>query len=307
MSTEIPARVGPYRIHGLLGRGGSSPVYQAADASGRAVVIRLLSPRLLDDPAGKARFERDAQALLAAPHPNLLQILATGTDGSRPYLVTELVPEGKSLAHLLRERRLSVDEALAVMKSVSRGLAHAHQRGLLHHHITPHAILLSPDLSTVKLTEFGFTRVESLGLTGTLSTGAITLGAFQYLAPEQLEGSGGPLDPRADLYSVGAVFFEMLTGRPPGGKFTLPSQSNGQVPAETDVIVLKCLARNPAERYGTALELVGDLGRLEEAQRGRLLSELREIKAAAPRRGLLIVGALLLLAALVAAGYFLAR
>ncbi len=286
-------------------------MYQAADAAGRAVVVRLLSPRLLDDPAGAARFERDAQALLAAPHPNLLQILATGTDGSqsylRPYLVTELVPEGKSLAHLLRERRLSVDEALAVTKSVARGLAHAHQRGLLHHHITPHAILLSPDLSTVKLTEFGFTRVESLGLTGTLSTGAITLGAFQYLAPEQLEGSGSPPDPRADLYSVGAVFFEMLTGRPPGGKFTLPSQSNGQVPAETDVIVLKCLERNPAERYGTALELMADLGDLEEAQRGRLLSELRDIKASAPRRGLLIAGVLLLLAALVAAGYFLAR
>ncbi len=283
-------------------------MFQGTDASGRAVVVRLLSPHLLDDPAGAARFESESRALIAAPHPHLLQILATGTDGSRLYLVTELVPEGKSLAHLLRERRLSVDEALAVMKSVSRGLAHAHQRGLLHHHITPHAILLSPDLSTVKLTEFGFTRVESLGLTGTLSTGAITLGAFQYLAPEQLEGTGTSPDNRTDLYSVGAVFFEMLTGRPPGGKFTLPSQSNAQVPAETDVIVLKCLARNPAERYATALELVGDLGHLEESQRGRLLSELREIKASSgPRRGLMIAGVLLLLTALVAAGYFLAQ
>ena len=220
--------------------------------------------------------------------------------------ITEIIPGGRSLADVLRERRLDVSEALPVMKGICRGLAQAHQSGSLHHHISPQAILVSPDLSMVKLTGFGAARTQ--GLTSTLSTGAFGLGAFNYLAPEQLEDSGVRPDHRADLYAVGAVFHEMLTGRPPsGGKFTLPSQANSQLPPETDVIVLKCLARNPSERYATALELLADLGRLEETQRVRLLSELREIKTAGPGRGLLVAGVLLLLIALAVAGYFLAR
>lgn len=305
---DTPTQIGPYRIAGLLGRGGSSPVYQAQDQAGRPVVVRLLSSHLQENPDAARRFEREAQALAAAPHPNLLQILGTGVEGSRPYLATELVPGAKSLAHVMRERRLNVPEAISVMKGLCRGIAHAHQQGVLHHHITPHAILVSPDLSTVKLTEFGFTRVESLGLTSTLSTGAITLGAFNYLAPEQLErGTGAPPDHRADVYGVGAVFHEMLTGKAPTGKFTLPSQANNQLLPETDVIVLKCLARNPTQRYATALELLADLGRLEETQRVRLLSELQQIKKAGPGRGLLVAGVLLLLVVLALAGYLLAR
>jgi serine/threonine protein kinase len=220
---------------------------------------------------------------------------------------TELIPEGRSLADVLRERRLGVSEALSVMKGICRGLAHSHQSGVLHHHLSPSTVLVSPDLSTVKLTGFGAARVDRLGTTGTLNTGAISLGAFNYLAPEQIESTGTPPDHRADLYAAGAVFQEMLTGRAPGGKFTLPSQANGQLPPETDVIVLKCLARNPAERYSTALQLLADLGRLEEAQKFRLLSELREIKASGPRRGLLVAGVVLLLAALVLVGFLLAR
>jgi serine/threonine protein kinase len=244
---------------------------------------------------------------MSAPHPSLLQILDTGTEGSRPYLVTEWV-QGVGLDNVLKERRLSVTEILAVMKAICRGLAHAHQHGVLHHHISPHAILVSPDLSTVKLTEFGFTRIESLGMTGTVSTGAISLGAFQYLAPEQVDSSASA-DHRADIYAVGAVFQEMLTGRPPGGKFSLPSQSNSELLPETDVIVLKCLARNPAERYATALELLADLGKLEEALRLRLLSQIRDVtqKAAGPNKGLLIAGIVALVIVLAAVGYFLAR
>ena len=307
MPTDLPTQIGPYRVTELLGRGGSSPVYKAVDPrSGRPVVVRLLSPHILENPAAAQRFERESRALMDSPHPSLLQILDTGTEGTRPYMVTELV-QAIGLDHLLKQRRLSVTEILAVMKGVCRGLAHAHQHGVLHHHISPHGILVSPDLSMVKLTEFGFTRIESLGLTGTLSTGAVTLGAFHYLAPEQVDGSGS--DHRADLYALGAVFQEMLTGRPPTGKFSLPSQSNSELLPETDVIVLKCLERNPAERYSTALELLGDLGKMEEALRLRLLTEIREVThaAAGPNKGLLIAGIVALLIVLAAVGWFLAR
>jgi serine/threonine protein kinase len=309
MTADLPSQIGPYRVTELLGRGGSSPVYKAVDPkSGRPVVVRLLSPHLIENAGAAARFERDTRALMSKPHPSLLQILDTGVEGTRPYLVTELV-EGVGLDNVLKERRLSVTEILTVMKGVCRGLAHAHQLGVLHHHISPHAILVAPDLSMAKLTEFGFTRVESLGLTGTLSTGAITLGAFQYLAPEQVD-SNATADHRADLYSVGAVFQEMLTGRPPTGKFSLPSQSNSELLPETDTIVLKCLARNPSERYTTALELLGDLGKLEEALNLRLLSQIRGVtqKAAGSKnKGLLIGGLVVLLIVLAVVGYLLAR
>lgn len=311
MAADLPSRIGPYRVTEILGRGGSSPVYRAEDpASGRAVAVRLLSPHLLENPAAAQRFERESRALAAAPHPNVAQVLATGTEGGRPYLATEYVP-GARLDQVLRERRLSVPEVLSVMKGICRGLAHVHQYGVLHHHLSPHAVLVSPDLSGVKLHEFGFTRLESLGLTGTLSTGAISLSSFHYLAPEQADSSGTPgmpPDHRADLYAAGVIFQEMITGRPPGGKFNLPSQSNSEALPETDVIVLKCLARNPAERYATAVDLLADLGRLEEALRVRLLSEIRGIqKAAGPKRGLIAAGVALLLIALFLVGYLLAR
>lgn len=308
MSLDLPSQIGPYRVTELLGRGGSSPVYKAVDPkSGRPVVVRLLSPHLIENKAASERFERESHALMSAPHPSLLQILHTGVEGTRPYLVTELI-QGVGLDNLLKERRLSVTEILTVMKGMCRGLAHAHQHGVVHHHISPHAVLVSPDLSLVKLTEFGFTRIESLGLTGTLSTGAVTLGAFHYLAPEQVD-SHAAADHRADLYAVGAVFQEMLTGRPPTGKFSLPSQSNSELLPETDTIVLRCLARNPAERYTTALELLGDLGQLEESLNLRLLSEIRGVtrKAAGSSKGLLIGGLVALLLVLALVGYLIGR
>jgi serine/threonine protein kinase len=307
MTADLPPQIGPYRVTELLGRGGSSPVYKAVDPkSGRPVVVRLLSPHLIENQGAAARFERESRALMSTPHPSLLQILATGVEGTRPYLVTEWI-QGIGLDNVLKERRLSVTEILTVMKGVCRGLAHAHQLGVVHHHISPHAILVSPDISTAKLTEFGFTRIESLGLTGTVSTGAITLGAFHYLAPEQVD-SNAKADHRADIYAVGAVFQEMLTGRPPTGKFSLPSQSNSELLPETDTIVLKCLARNPSERYATALELLGDLGKLEEALNLRLLSEIRGVtqKAAGGNKGLLIGGLVALLIVLAVVGYLIA-
>lgn len=312
MAAELPDQIGPYRVAELLGRGGSSPVYKAIDpASGRPVVVRLLSPHLRENPAAAQRFERESRALIASPHPNVVQVAATGTEGGRPYLVTEYLP-GQRLDQVLRERRLSVPEIVSVMKGICRGLAHVHENGVLHHHLSPHAVLVSPDLSAVKLNEFGFTRLESLGLTGTVSTGAISLSSFHYLAPEQADSpatSGTAPDHRADLYAAGVIFQEMITGRPPGGKFNLPSQSNSEALPETDVIVLKCLARNPSERYATAIDLLADLDRLEEALRVRLLSEIRGItqKAGGPGRGLIVAGLVVLLAVLVVVGYLLAR
>ncbi len=225
-------------------------------------------------------------------------------------MTKESMERMQPLDEVLKQRRLSVPEILAVMKGICRGLAEAHQRGVLHLHLSPQAIRVSPDFSQVELIGFGV-RSETLSLTSTLNTGALSLGAFHYLAPEQLEPRpGSPADHRADIYSAGAIFQELLTGRPPGGKFSLPSQSNSELLPETDVIVLKALDRDPSDRYATALDLLADLEHLEEALRVRLLSEIRGIThkaSSGPGRGLLIAVVGLLLAALAVAAYLFVR
>jgi len=306
---ETPSQIGPYRVTELLGRDGGATLFRAAEpARGRPVVVQLLSPRIAEEPALLARFQRDAGALAKAGHPNVLQVLASGEDGGRPYLVTETF-SGAPLDEVLRARRLNVAEAITVMRGIGRGLAHAHGRGVLHGHVWPHAVLVSPNLAEVKLTNFGFARAEALAMTGTLSTGSLNLGAFRYLAPEQTETRPGasPPDHRADLYSAGVVFYEMLTGRAPGERLALPSQLNSELPPETDVLVLKCLARKPTERYATAIDLLADLAKMEEASRLRLISELRGIAQAGSRRRPLFIAAAVLLVVIVVLIVFLLR
>lgn len=317
-SPDLPTSIGPYRVTELLGKAGQTVVYKAAEpARGRPVAVKLFPAALAQDSTTVERFHKELRAVApVSPHPNLVQILGTGQDGDRLYLAMELV-DGRSLDRVLRERRLTVPEAIAVLRGVCRGLAQAHEHGLLHRRLTPRNILVSGDFDTVKLSDVGASGFEvATNLTGTVSTGEINLGALYYLAPEQVEG-GQAGDHRTDLYSAGVIFHEMLTGRKPGPRFALPSQLNPQLPPETDVVVLKCLAKRPGERYATALDLLSDLEKLEERLRLRVVSEIRDISQAGSRllgterRGdqrpvLLWVGiALAVLAALAVAAYFI--
>ena len=300
-SETPPSQIGPYAVTAALGREAGATLYRATEPTrGRPVLVQLLSPRLAEEPQLLERFRRDAGALAAAPHPNILPILGSGVDAGRPYLATAEVA-ALPLDEVLKSRRLTVAEAVGVMKAICRGLAHAHERGVLHGHVWPHAVRVSHDLSDVKLTDFGFARAESLGMTGTLSTGALNLGAFRYLAPEQTESrAAAPPDHRADLYSAGVIFHEMLTGRAPGDRLALPSQLNSELPPETDVLVLKCLAKKPMERYASAIDLLNDLARLEEALRLRLLTELRGFARAGSRRRTLVIAGIVLVIAVLA-------
>ncbi len=305
MSTEIPGQIGPYRVQEQTGRESGATLLRAVDPSGRPVTVRLLPARLAEDAAAFQRFRTDAAALAKEGQANILRILGSGQHEGRPYLALESFA-GRPLAEVLRTRRLTTAEAFAVMKAVCRGLAHAHEHGVLHGHLWPQAVRVSADLSEVKLTDFAFSRLDALGMTGTVSTGALSLGAFHYLAPEMM--SDRPADHRADLYSAGALFQEMLTGRPPGERVGLPSQINSTLLPETDVVVLKCLARNPLERYATAVDLLAALDRLEEAMKVRLLSEIRGITRPGGRGKALLWGAAALLAAALAiAGFLLLR
>ncbi len=311
MPSELPETIGPYRVRELLGKAGGSAVFAATNPQGRPAAVKLFPARLSEEPAALERFERELAAVVPiSRHLHLVHLLETGQDAGRPYLAMELV-EGTSLDRVLKQRRLSMPEAFAVMRDICQGLDHAHQHGLVHRSLTPRNVLVSPDFSTVKVADFGATRFESAAssLTGTLSTGEIRLSALYYLAPETVDGHSS-VDTRADLYSAGVIFHEMLTGRSPGPKFGLPSQLNPELPPEVDVVALKCLARRPDERYASAGELLAAIESLEETLRLRAFTEIRDISQAGSRLlegRRLLVGIAVLLIVLAAVGYLLLR
>src|SRR3954451_501162 len=316
MPPELPETIGPFRVRELLGKAGQSAVYTAEAPGGRVVAIKLFPAALSANPAAVERFHREMRDLIAASrHPNLVQVLDTGQEGDRLYLVMEKV-EGTSLDRVLKARRPSLSEAFTVMRGICRGLAQGHQRGLVHRSLTPRNVLVSPDFATVKVSDLGATGFETAAqsLTATLGTGEIRLGALYYLTPGVAEGPGA-VDARADLYSAGVIFHEMLTGRAPGPKLGMPSQLVPELSPEVDVVALRCLARKPDERYANAGDLLAALERLEETLRLRTLTEIRQAgrllggKAETGKRpALLYVGlALLVLALAAAVGFFLLR
>ncbi|MFY9825512.1 MAG: serine/threonine-protein kinase [Thermoanaerobaculia bacterium] len=274
----LPEAIGPYRVRELLGKAGQSTVYRAEDAKGRPVALKLFPRRLTEEPEAAERFHREIAAVTPVTrHTHLVHVLGTGQEGDRLYVAMEMV-EGTSLDRVLKARRVGLPEAFAVMRGICRGLVHAHQSGYVHGNLAPRNVLVSPGFATVKISDLGASSFESVAarsLTATLATGEIRLGALYYLAPETMD-SKAPADARSDLYSAGAIFHEMLTGRSPGPKFGLPSQLNPAVPSEVDVVALRCLGRRPEERYASAQELLAALERLEESLSLRVLTEIRE-------------------------------
>jgi len=283
MSEELPRAIGQYEITGRIGKGAMGQVYKAVQPSlNRVVAVKVLPPDQGKNPDRVERFNREAQAVAMLNHPNVVQIIDKDQDGDLLYFVMEYVP-GSSLDVVLRQRRLSLPEALKVFKGVCRGLDAAHRQSITHRDLNPRNILVSEDLSTVKLADFGISRVESISLVeGTLSTSQLSLGSLHYMAPEQARDPAA-VDQRSDIYSAGVVLYEMLTGRLPVGRFSLPSQLNSEVPGELDPIVLKCLATSPADRYPSVAQLLADVGRVEDQLRLGLADELRGISRSTTR------------------------
>jgi TolA-binding protein len=266
MSTDHPKRIGEYDVLGKLGQGGMGAVYKAVQPSlNRIVAIKILSEELEDDTSVE-RFKREAKAVAMLNHPNVVQIIEMSEDDGHPYFVMEYV-KGTSLDAIMRQRRLSLVEAVSVFKEVCKGLQAAHRQNIVHRDLNPRNILVSEDLAMVKLADFGISRVESISRTeGTLSTGNIAMGTLHYMAPEQSSGMAD-VDHRADIYSLGVLLYEMLTGRVPVGRFNLPSQIEETVPPEIDPLVLRCLSADPGDRYPTVDRVVEAVTKLEDQLR----------------------------------------
>src|SRR5581483_3884190 len=201
---------GRYRVDRLLGRGGMALVYLAHDeALDRPVAVKLLSDTLAADEEYRARFLREARVAARLAHRNIVRIYDAGEQDGRPYIVMECVPGGTLDQVLLTRGRLLPAEAVAVAIQVCDGLDCAHAAGLVHRDVKPQNLLVAAD-GTVKIADFGIARpLEAPRLTAT----GIVLGTAAYLAPEQSEGE--PVTAAADLYALGAVLYELLTGRPP--------------------------------------------------------------------------------------------
>jgi serine/threonine protein kinase len=233
-----------------LGKGGMGAVYKAKQTSlDRFVALKILPAEAAEDPAFGERFQREALALAQLSHPNIVGVHDFGQAGAYAYLVMEFV-DGANLRQLQRGGHLSPREALAIVPQICEALQFAHDRGIVHRDIKPENILIDTQ-GRVKIADFGLAklmRADTAAPALTLSRHAV--GTPQYMAPEQIE-KPETVDHRADIYSLGVVFYEMLTGELPIGRFPSPSQ-RVEVDVRLDEVVLKALEKEPSLRYQQA-------------------------------------------------------
>lgn len=265
-----------YQLQEPIGRGGMATIYRGRDLHmERTVAIKVLREVYSTDPKFVTRFQREAKAASALQHPNIVQVYDYGhTDGSY-FIVMELV-EGTDLRRYLRSRGvLTIDRAIIIAHDVALGLGAAHRRGIVHRDVKPQNVLVGRD-GSIKLTDFGIAMIYNSSNAERLTTTGMTLGTVQYYAPEQAQGE--IVSPSADIYALGIVMYEMLTGRTPFDGDTPvavamqhiqdapvpPTQLNPGIPPVLEEIILRCLEKVPEMRYrdgsvlARALELLGE-------------------------------------------------
>lgn len=280
-----------YEVHELIGGGGMGEVYRAKRLSDdRTVAIKIVAGRLTRDPEVTARFENEVSAMSQLDHPNVVRVLDQGstTDG-RHYLVSEYI-DGCDLRRLLKAQRLEPARAFDIFAKVCAGIAHAHGRGIVHRDIKPANILVGSD-GTVKVADFGLakTLVDTSHWYGFTQT-RDTFGTPYYIAPE-VTRQAGQADARSDVYALGVLLYEVLSGAVPMGQFTPLSQRTG-LSKRLDNIVSDALADDPAARTPSVEMLAEDVRRLAlaEVHRRRRTHTLSILAAAL---GILVIGAAL--------------
>lgn len=267
VSENGPLLKNRYRLGRVLGRGGMCIVYQAWDTRlQRNVAVKRLEPPLNEDPRTRARFDREGRALAQLSHPNLVTLIDRGSTETEDYLVFEYV-EGRSLKEMIREGLMSISDFGRITGQVAEGLAAAHAAGIVHRDVKPQNILIDRN-GFAKVTDFGiatgpdWTRVTRAGS---------VIGSARYMSPEQVRSR--QVDGRSDIYSLGVVMYEMLTGHPPFDGTNMPeiarmhlnavpppiSDIRPNLPAGLEQIVMRCLEKSPEDRFTSMDELLGAL------------------------------------------------
>ncbi len=257
--TPLPAGslLGQYRLDEVIGEGAMGRIYKATHLHlDRTLAIKVLAPNLARDAHLVQRFHREARALAKLQHPNIVGIHDMGSQGDMHYFVMEYVP-GVNLRQLMGTGEVSPERALGLVGKVCDALHYAHDRGIVHRDIKPENILVDR-AGQPRVADFGLAKVlqdehPSANLTGT----HVVLGTYNYMAPEQK--SSAHVDHRADIYAVGVVLYELLTGKLPAGHFDPPSHA-ARVAPEVDRLVLKALHSEPERRYQSAHDLGTDIG-----------------------------------------------
>jgi tetratricopeptide (TPR) repeat protein len=272
---QPPAPVG-YQILGVLGHGGMGVVYQARQtALNRLVALKMLLAGAHASPLQLARFRTEAEAVARLQHPNIVQIYEVGLLAGLPYFSLEFV-DGGSLEKKLAGKPLPIREAAKLIRTLAGAMHYAHQHGIIHRDLKPANVLLSAD-GTPKVTDFGLAKKLDAAEASHTRTGTL-MGTPSYMAPEQARGGSKEVGPLADVYALGAVFYELLTGRPPFQAATIldtldqvqhqepvpPTRLQPKVPRDLETICLKCLQKEPAKRYADAQALADDLTRFLE-------------------------------------------
>ncbi len=281
MAENLPEKFGRFKVIDELGRGAMGVVYRAQDSAlGRTVAIKTiaLTGSAAERDMHEARFQQEARAAGSIGHPAIITIYDVGREGDTAFIAMELL-EGRDLREMIRDVSMMPSQSVSIAATVAEGLAYAHERGVVHRDIKPGNIMVLPD-GRVKIMDFGIARLHEP--TVKTQTGVL-LGSPQYMSPEQIVGQ--PFDHRADIFSLGLVLYEMLTGSKPFQGDDIPelmfkvanmpakppSHIAPDLPPVIDYIVARALKKKPDERYASAAELARDL---REAMREVQASEM---------------------------------
>lgn len=287
----VGKKLGPYLVERELGSGAMGSVYGGVEEqTGQQVAIKIISPALMGNEAARKRFEREIAILKQLEHPHIIRIFRSGRWQNTPFYVMEYV-EGESLDHVLERRgRLTWEEIVILGKQLCGALQYAHDKGIIHRDLKPANLMLVKNGGDIKLTDFGIAKdIDVTALTGANST----VGTAAYMSPEQCKGVRD-LTPRSDLYSMGVMFYEMLTGRKPfqaetamemfvqhtRGKFPRPARINLDIPVWLDTLVCQLLEKDPEQRPGSAEIVARSLDEVKEKMEGQASAGV----AAATRR-----------------------
>lgn len=256
-----------YEILEVLGTGGMAVVYKArCHRLNRLVAIKILKDDYLEDEEFRRRFHSESQAVAMLSHPNIVNVYDVSTSITADYIVMELI-DGITLKQYMEKKGvLNWKETLHFAIQIAKALEHAHSKGIVHRDIKPHNIMVLKN-GSVKVTDFGIARMMSKGNTLTKEA----LGSVHYISPEQAKG--GRVDNRSDIYSLGVVMYEMMSGRPPydgespvavaiqhiNGGAVLPSVLNPNIPGGLEQIIMKAMSREPADRYASATKMLSDM------------------------------------------------